>query len=521
MKNYFILIQVCLFVHANIDAQVGKVGINTTIPAAMLHVKDSSVVFTGISPLPGSPGNPPVSDAGTRMMWYPDKAAFRAGTVQGSGTTYWNKDSIGVYSIAFGRNTKANGSGSTAIGDGTIASGYYSTAAGYNTRATGNYSTALGNATIANGFVSTAIGYETMTSGNYSTAMGEGTNASGNTSTALGFNTKAKGTSSTALGNLTTAKSFASVVLGQFNDTTSISSTSWNLLDPVFIIGNGTADNARTNAFTVLKNGKTGINTKSPLAMLHVKDSSVLFTGPSSIPGPSNPPISGAGARMMWYSDKAAFRVGNVSGIGATFWNQDSIGLYSMAFGWNTQAKGQSSFASGLASNASGLNSTAIGSYTNASGYSSTAMGFSTNAMGSYSTSMGNSTQANGIYSTALGHSTTAMGSTSTAMGLSTFAKSFASLVIGQFNDTTAINPNSWNINDPVFIIGNGTANNARENAMTVLKNGKTGINTVSPDAMFHVVKNAASGGSYHSSSALIIESDQTSYLQFSNNTPD
>ena len=32
-----------------LHAQVGKVGINTSTPAAMLHVKDSSVVFTGPS----------------------------------------------------------------------------------------------------------------------------------------------------------------------------------------------------------------------------------------------------------------------------------------------------------------------------------------------------------------------------------------------------------------------------------------------------------------------------------------
>ena len=38
-----------------VKAQVGKVGINTTSPQAMLHVKDSSVLFTGLT------GNLPVS----------------------------------------------------------------------------------------------------------------------------------------------------------------------------------------------------------------------------------------------------------------------------------------------------------------------------------------------------------------------------------------------------------------------------------------------------------------------------
>src|SRR5687768_11137760 len=111
MKNIFLLLLTCLLTHAFIHAQIGKVGINTTSPAAMLHVKDSSVVFTGINPPPGT-GNPPVSGSGTRMMWYPNKAAFRAGHVSGSGATYWDKDNIGLYSVAMGFNTKAIGSSS-------------------------------------------------------------------------------------------------------------------------------------------------------------------------------------------------------------------------------------------------------------------------------------------------------------------------------------------------------------------------------------------------------------------------
>src|SRR5688572_3111007 len=47
-----------------------------------------------------------------------------------------------------------------------------------------------------------------------------------------------------------------------------------------------------------IKNSNVGINTISPAAMLHVKDGSVLFTGPMTIPGPSNPPFSGEGTRM-------------------------------------------------------------------------------------------------------------------------------------------------------------------------------------------------------------------------------
>ena len=66
-------------------------------------------------------------------------------------------------------------------------------------------------------------------------------------------------------------------------------------------------------------------------------------------------------------------------------------------------------------------------------------------------------------------------------MGFFTEAKPYASLSIGQYNDTTCSDVGfyTWSNNDPVFIIGNGTANNARSNAVTVLQNGCVGLQTV------------------------------------------
>lgn len=81
MKKVHIIFLIGFCLSHVIIAQVGKVGITTTTPYAMLHVKDSSVVFTGQSSLPATPGNPPLSGSGLRMMWYPGKASFRAGQV--------------------------------------------------------------------------------------------------------------------------------------------------------------------------------------------------------------------------------------------------------------------------------------------------------------------------------------------------------------------------------------------------------------------------------------------------------
>ncbi|MEO6254279.1 MAG: hypothetical protein ABIO79_13280 [Ferruginibacter sp.] len=567
----FLLLLVCCI---TTKAQIGKVGINTTTPLAMLHVKDSSVLFTGAATLPVTPGNPPVSGAGTRMMWYPDKAAFRVGQVT---DLSWDKDSIGNHSFASGFNTKAKGENSTAMGSFTNASGLRATAMGINTTASGDFgatamgsnttasgdfgatatgsntiasgrgsfasgensiasssgSVAMGESTNATGYSSTAFGSATTSSGGGATAMGSGTTASGTSSTAMGSFTNASGNRSTAMGFDTYSKAYASLSIGQFNDSISSSSkTTWVATDPVFIIGNGTADNARSNAFTVLKNAKTGINTSTPLAMLHVKDSSVLFTGAATLPAtPGNPPVSGAGTRMMWYPDKAAFRVGGVTNLN---WDKDSIGNYSFAAGVNTRAIGSASIAMGSNTTASGdFGSTALGYHTIASGnfgstafgsgtiasgnFGSTAFGSGTNAIGTSSIAMGDLTNAIGTSSTAMGTGTNAIGARSTAMGLDTYSKAYASLTIGQYNDSIASSTtNGWVATDPVFIIGNGTADNTRNNAFTILKNAKTGINTEAPKAMLHVVRTAPSGGSFHSSAAAIIESSGTSYLQLS-----
>jgi hypothetical protein len=86
---------------------------------------------------------------------------------------------------------------------------------------------------------------------------------------------------------------------------------------------------------------------------------------------------------------------------------------------------------------------------------------------------MGYGTTASGDYSTSMGEITTASGSASTSMGNYTRARSDNSLVIGIFNDSTNTNR--------LFEIGNGTANNSRSNAMTVLTNGNVGIGTTNP----------------------------------------
>ncbi len=156
-----------LYVMPGAAGNLAKVGIGgVTSPSAALHIAGNEGIIATGTWLSGTVSN---LGAGTRLHWYPKKAAFRAGYVD---LAQWNDANIGDFSTAMGYATTASGVYSTAMGDGTTASGNASTAMGYSTTASGNESTAMGYATTA--------------SGNYSTAMGDGTTASGDWSTAMG-----------------------------------------------------------------------------------------------------------------------------------------------------------------------------------------------------------------------------------------------------------------------------------------------------------------------------------------------
>ena len=187
----------------------------------------------------------------------------------------------------------------------------------------------------------------------------------------------------------------------------------------------------------VTAEAQVGIGTTTPLARLHVIDSSVLFSAAGDIPTtPGNTPISGGGRRMMWYPGKAAFRVGYVA-FGD--WDKDNIGNYSLATGYYTKASGDKSTALGYVTTASGFASTALGDATSASGTGSTAMGTNNGAIGSFSTAFGFSTTARGNFSISMGRNTQATGDTSTAMGYNTIASGNTSTAMGHTTKATGL----------------------------------------------------------------------------------
>ncbi|MDD3374165.1 MAG: hypothetical protein PHY73_00365 [Candidatus Omnitrophica bacterium] len=172
----------------------------------------------------------------------------------------------------------------------------------------------------------------------------------------------------------------------------------------------------------------------------------------------------------------------------------------SVAFGLNNTTTGNNSFTSGESNNATGNYSTAFGSENTVSGTRSFASGFQNNVAGDNASAFGGSNSVSGSYSFAAGNANVASGKRASVFGQASFASGDYSFASGQFANARAKNSavfgqynivsgttNAWVDTDPLFVIGNGASAANRSNAVTVLKNGRTGIGTETPFADLHV----------------------------------
>ena len=159
----------------------------------------------------------------------------------------WDDVSRKARSVA-GTNSYAEGSSVTASGD-------YTHAEGSGTTASGRYSHAEGDGTTASGDYSHAEGGHTTASGSYSHAECDNATASGWYSHAEGAYTTASGDRSHAEGGYTTASNQCSHAGGHYNASMTNGGRVTNTTGTAFVIGNGTASDALSNAFSVMFNG--------------------------------------------------------------------------------------------------------------------------------------------------------------------------------------------------------------------------------------------------------------------------
>jgi hypothetical protein len=131
----------------NLDVPVfafrdNNIGIGINQPSSNLQVSgNSGIIFSGTF---GSTTPFTETGRGAKMIWYPAKAAFRAGFVL---FDQWDQANLANYSVGFGHSPLVTGEGAS-VGGGyrNIASGLYATIpGGFSNQASGDYSFAAGH----------------------------------------------------------------------------------------------------------------------------------------------------------------------------------------------------------------------------------------------------------------------------------------------------------------------------------------------------------------------------------------
>lgn len=249
--------------------------------------------------------------------------------------------------------------------------------------------------------------------------------ATGSYSHAEGYYAVASGQYSHAEGRNTKASSDAQHVSGKFNVEDSTGKYA-------VIVGNGTADDSRSNALTVDWSGNIECGTVNGVDVTQISSGG-----------------SGSG-------------VGKTDGDYSEIFNCYEDTTYGFFTYKKNVASGGFSHAEGAGTTASGERAHAEGYNTTASGEDAHAEGYNTTASESYAHAEGNGTTASGGYgSHAEGYNTTASGSTSHAEGWCTTASGSRQHVQGQFNVDDSSSKYA-------MIIGNGTKPNALSNGFTV-----------------------------------------------------
>jgi hypothetical protein len=355
----------------------------------------------------------------------------------------------GKETISEGNNSHAEGVGTLSVGIGSHAEGGYFTlspffiysggtaygtgshAEGRQTFTYGGVSHAEGEFTVASGDSSHSEGVSTLTIGYGSHAEGSGTTASGLSSHAEGVLTIASGEGSHAEGFLTIASGNASHAEG-----------GGFVTGEGFLTG-GTATGSGSHAegFLTIASGEgshaEGIFTIASGVISHAEGYATSATSVSD---------HAEGDRTI--ADSSVNPQGNSNGAHAE-------GVLTKAYGTGSHSEGGSTIAYGIGSHAEG-------GFTYAFGNNSHAEGFFTTATTQYSHTEGLETK------TINGSGLSLDGRFSHAEGWGTIAYESYQHVSGRWNTTG--NTNQY------FIIGNGTSNAARSNALRVSSNGNLNI---------------------------------------------
>lgn len=503
-----------------------------------------------------------VDTVGSRaqILWYPKKEAFLAGRVH-----IGSPDSVGQNSTALGYHSVAMGNWSQAFGYEAKSTGNFSTAVGNNAKASGSDSYALGSYSEATGTRSFALGSvgvdkfgnptgrKTTASSPYSVAIGMGAQATTQKAAmAIGTNTTASGFASTSIGYNGIASNSYSVAIGYYPEAINTYTTA------IGYQASATGQYSTAVGYKAKAEGQDAYSFGSAAEALGEKSFAIGTYGLNTDGTPDTQRPTRTMAEASYTIAMGMGAVTSQPGAMAFGVNTTASGANSTAIGYGASSAGNLATSMGYKSQANGDRSIAIGSYYNttimrfvynpitrrfeltwvpieknniasdeysiAFGNGNTAsrggfaIGANNNARATGALAMGHTSTADSSYSVAIGSNNYARGINAFAIGESIFAESANSIVVGYNNlSSGSYNRTDWVDTDPLFVIGNGGGDNGtRSNAMTVTKNGRVGLQTVTvPSYALELPNNASIGVGYVRATGYANYSDSRVKSQF------
>ncbi len=440
------------------------------------------------------------------------------------------------WGVVLGIDNTVSGNAAAAIGENNSSIGFAAFTSGGRNTASGAHSTAMGLSNTVESNWGVALGRNNQVNADIGSAIGRDNNIEGYASFAAGVRNTTEGPAAIALGVDVTAQSYAETTIGRFNELyTPISATDPELEDRLFVIGNGTSNTNRSNALTILKNGKTGLGTTTPdtSAILDINSTDAGILIPRMTQAQRDGITTPTEGLMIYQTDalngfyyyngtiwtsisasanSGEFeKTGNIIHNGANFNTEDfvfgssqldndtsttddnsrtffdkSMGAFrtgrALNDQWDTVNLGLYSFGAGQNSIASGVYSFAAGSENRSSGDASFTSGSNNSASNTNSAAFGTQNISFGNSSFATGVDNQVEGTGALASGVRVSARSYAQTTVGTYSEIVTISGVTFPVaTDPLFVVGNGTSFANRSNALTILKNGNIGIGISNP----------------------------------------
>jgi len=299
---------------------------------------------------------------------------------------------------------------------------------------TSKYAIEASNNTLtqAIGMYAVAAGSNTTAEGIASFSDGSGTHAFGNSSVAFGVDCSAIGIASFADGSGSIAVTDYSIALGH-GGTTGASNSGGLMNSLVLAVGVSGENVMELDVSGNLWLKRTGLVHQS--RMWQPGKDKLAPNDPTKDPSGA---LVADNFNETGLTASAAYAIAtgdntDAEGIASFTGGKDTVaeGNYSVAMGLRSNAKNTGSFAMGRDTITEGELSFSMGDSTTASGYASVAIGSGTDASGDFSIAMGWGGKSLGIASTTMGEGTWAIGDYSTAMGRNTKARGYVSTAIG------------------------------------------------------------------------------------------